>query len=146
MRNLILGAVLACLGTASPALSDDGAVVTHTFQGSFDDATFAVENAIVNHGLVIDSVSHVGEMLARTKADVGGTKDLFENADLFQFCSALLSRKVIEADIRNIAHCPYRIFVTSKDGEVTVGYLGMPEGPMKEVEALLDSIVREAIE
>ena len=145
MRNLALGVVLACLGTASPALSDDGAVVTHTFNGSFDDATFAVENAIINHGLVVDGISHVGEMLARTKDDVGGSKDLFEAADLFQFCSAAISRKVIEADIRNIAHCPYRIFVSSKDGAVTVGYLAMPEGPMKEVEALLDSILREAI-
>jgi uncharacterized protein (DUF302 family) len=146
MRNLVVGAILACLIAAPPARSDDSPVVTHTFQGSFDDATFAVENAIINHGLVIDSVSHVGEMLARTKDDVGGGKDLFENADLYQFCSALISRKVMEADIRNIAYCPYRIFVFSKDGVVTIGYPGMPEGPMKEVEALLDSIVREAAE
>ena len=144
----ILGIALAALAliATGQAAADDRAAVAYEFNGSYEDATFAVENAIVNQGLVVDTVSHVGEMLARTKDDVGGTEDLFEAADLYQFCSAALSRKVMEADPLNIAHCPYRIFVTQKDGKVSVGYLVMPEGPMKEVEALLDKIAREAVE
>jgi len=61
------------------------------------------------------------------------------------FCSAVLSRKVMEADPMNIAHCPYGIFVTDKDGKVSVGYRNYPDGPMQEVQSLLDDIVREAV-
>jgi hypothetical protein len=45
----------------------------------------------------------------------------------------------------NIAHCPYGIFVAERDGAVIVGHRTYPEGPMQEVEALLDDIVREAV-
>jgi uncharacterized protein (DUF302 family) len=138
----------ACLVTlslcAGAAAADETAVV-HPFDGSFEDATFAVETAIVGRGLVIDYVSHTGEMLARTAADVGSDVTLFEAADIFLFCSAVLSRKVMEADPMNIAHCPYGIFVAEREGEVMVGHRTYPEGPMQEVEALLESIVLEAV-
>ncbi|WP_425403587.1 DUF302 domain-containing protein [Hwanghaeella sp.] len=117
----------------------------YEYEGQFADAAFDVESAIVDRGLVIDYVSHVGEMLKRTKDDVGGSKDVFENADIYLFCSAVLSREVMEADPANIAHCPYKVFVTENaGGEVQVGYQIMPDGPMKKVEALLDDIARGA--
>ena len=112
---------------------------------SFEDATFSVESAIIGRGLVIDLVSHTGEMLERTRADVGSDIVLFDAADVFLFCSASLSRKVMEADPMNLAHCPYGIFVSDREGEVTVGYRNYPEGPMQEVQAFLDEIVREAV-
>lgn len=143
MRKAIFATVLAL--TASAAAAGDQAV-TYPFDGSFEDATFAVESAIVGRGLVIDYVSHTGEMLNRTGADVGSTKPLFAEADIFLFCSAQLSRKVMEADPMNIAHCPYGIFVADQAGEVMVGYRQYPEGDMQEVQALLDSIVKEAME
>lgn len=117
----------------------------YPFEGSFEDATFAVESAIVDKGLVIDHVSHTGEMLARTAADVGSDKKLFDGADVFLFCSAVLSRRVMEADPMNIAHCPYTIFVMDRDGKVSIGYRNMPEGPMQEVQAMLDEIVKAAL-
>ena len=83
--------------------------VTVPFDGSFEDATFAVESAIVGEGLVIDYVSHVGEMLNRTGGDVGSDAMIFQNADIFLFCSAVISRQVMEADPMNITHCPYGI-------------------------------------
>lgn len=133
----------AFLLPASAALAGDVAVVV-PFDGSFDDATFAVETAIVGRGLVVDHVSHVGEMLARTGADVGSDVTLFEAADVFLFCSAVLSRKVMEADPMNVVHCPYGVFVAERDGAVILGHRTYPDGPMKEVEALLDAIVTEA--
>ncbi len=115
------------------------------FDGSFDDATFAVENAIVGKGLVIDHVSHVGDMLNRTGADVGSTAKVFDNADVFLFCSAVVSREVMEADPMNIEFCPYGIFVTDRDGQVMIGHRSFPDGPMQNVQALLDEIVAEAV-
>ncbi|NKB29562.1 MAG: DUF302 domain-containing protein [Rhodobacteraceae bacterium] len=126
------------------ALAEDA--VTTEFEGSFDDATFAVENAIIGQGLVIDYVSHVGDMLARTGADVGSAQQLFVDADIFLFCSAVVSREVMEADPMNIAHCPYGIFVTETAGGVSIGRRDYPDGPMDKVEALLDGIIAEAAE
>jgi uncharacterized protein (DUF302 family) len=114
------------------------------FDGSFDDATFAVESAIVGKGLVIDSVSHVGDMLNRTGQDVGSEVTIFDNADIFLFCSAVISREVMEADPMNIEFCPYGIFVTDREGQVMVGYRSYPDGPMQKVQALLNDIVAEA--
>jgi len=142
IRNALLSAALGL--SAGAAIAQDEAVV-YTYDGSFDDAAFGVESAIVGRGLVIDFVSHTGEMLARTAEDVGSDVKLFEAADIFLFCSAVLSRKVMEADPMNIAHCPYGIFVAERDGQVMVGYRDLPEGPMDEVEALLEDIVQEAI-
>lgn len=134
----------AMLAIATPALA--GEAITHSYDGSFDDAIFAVETAIVGQGLVIDYVSHVGEMLNRTGADVGSDKVIFDAADIFIFCSAVVSREVMEADPMNIVHCPYSIYVTDKDGAVTIGHRDYPEGPMDKVEALLAGIVKEAMD
>ena len=119
---------------------------TYPFDGSFEDATFAVEDAIISRGLVIDYRSHVGEMLARTGADVGSDVKIFDAADVFLFCSAVLSRKMMEADPLNVAQCPYSVFVMDREGQVSVGYRHMPDGPMQEVQSFLDEIAREVTE
>ncbi|AXI47211.1 DUF302 domain-containing protein [Sulfitobacter sp. SK012] len=123
----------------------DGTSTVYDFDGSFDDATFSVESAIIGKGLVIDYVSHTGEMLNRTGADTGSDVKLFDEADIFIFCSAVVSRKVMEIDPMNIAHCPYGIFVAEREGKVMVGYRNYPEGAMQEVQRLLDGIVQEAV-
>ncbi len=143
MRKLLFSGALALF--AGSALAADQAT-TYAFDGSFEDAAFAVESAIIGRGLVIDYVSHTGEMLNRTAADVGSDTELFTEADIFLFCSAQVSRKVMEADPMNLAHCPYGIFVAERDGAVMVGYRNYPEGEMQEVQTLLDGIVREAME
>ncbi|MDM7931457.1 DUF302 domain-containing protein [Tabrizicola sp.] len=130
------------LGTGVAVAQD---ATTYPFDGTFEDATFAVESAIIGKGLVIDYRSHVGDMLNRTGADVGSAVTVYDSADVFLFCSAVLSRKVMEADPMNIAHCPYGIFVTDRDGAVAIGYRNLPDGPMQEVQELLDGIAREAV-
>ncbi len=142
MKRFVIAGILAL--TAGSAMAADQSV-TYPFEGSFDDAAFAVENAIIGRGLVIDYVSHTGEMLNRTGADVGSTKELFNEADIFLFCSAQVSRSVMEADPMNIAHCPYGIFVADQGGEVMIGYRTYPDGEMQEVQALLDDIVKDAM-
>lgn len=139
MKHLLAAAAMVL---ASAAVAEEP--ITTTVDGTFDDATFAIESAIVGKGLVIDYVSHVGEMLNRTGADVGSDTKLFDAADVFLFCSAVVSREVMEADPMNISHCPYGIFVADRDGEVIVGYRDYPEGAMQRVEDLLAEIVAEA--
>ena len=133
------------LATALPAHAQD--MVTYTTDQSFDDVVFGVENAIIDQGLLVEYVSHVGEMLARTRADVGSDVVLFQSAEVFSFCSAALSRKVMEADVMNLRFCPYGIFVMQQPDSdaVTIGYRTYPDGAMQEVQALLDTITKAAI-
>ena len=133
------------MSLALPLSAFAGDTVAIPFEGSFEDATFAVETAIVGQGLVIDYVSHVGDMLNRTGADVGSDKAIFANADIFVFCSAVISREMMEADPMNIAHCPYGVFVAESDSGVVIGRRDYPDGPMEKVEALLDQIIDEAV-
>jgi uncharacterized protein (DUF302 family) len=142
MKNFSICAFVGIM--ALPAAAQEA--VTYPFDGSFDDATFSVENAIIGRGLVIDYVSHTGEMLNRTAADVGSDNMLFEGADIFLFCSAQLSREVMEVDPMNIAYCPYGIFVTERDGEVLVGHRTYPDGEMQKVETMLIEIIRDAVD
>ncbi|MDE0765768.1 MAG: DUF302 domain-containing protein [Amylibacter sp.] len=120
--------------------------VLYEYDGNFDDATFSVEGAIVGKGLIIDHVSHTGEMLSRTAVDVGSDKEIFKAADIFLFCSAVISRTVMEADPMNIVHCPYTIFVIEDQSGVYIGHRTYPEGPMQIVQGLLISLVNDALE
>lgn len=142
MRLFLLSAALCCASTVSATAED---AFTYSFDGSFDDATFAVESAIVGQGLVIDFVSHVGEMLNRTGSDVGSDAMIFKNADIFLFCSAVVSRQVMEKDPMNITHCPYGIFVLETEDGVIVGHKDYPDGSMQVVENMMQQIVAEAI-
>ena len=143
MRPTLIAAAFLAAATATSATAQEA--ITHAFDGSFEDATFAVESAIIGRGLVIDYVSHTGEMLNRTGADIGSDIVIFDAADIFLFCSASLSREVMEADPMNIAHCPYAIFVADREGEVMVGYRSYPEGAMQAVQSLLEDISQEAV-
>ena len=143
IRKTLAGFGLSCC-LYSMAMADDMAVL-HAYDGAFDDATFSVESAILDAGLVIDYVSHTGEMLARTGADLGSEVTIFDAADVFLFCSAVVSRRVMEVDPMNIVHCPYSIFVADQQGGVVIGYHNYPDGIMKEVQALLEGIVQEAL-
>jgi len=87
-------------------------------------------------------------MLERTKADVGGTKSIYAHADVFDFCSAELSRAAMEADPLNIRFCPYRIFTFQEnaEGPVVIGYDSLPnDAVMQDVQKLLDSLARAAV-
>lgn len=136
---------VACLA-APPVSAQD--IVTYSSDQSFADVAFGLENAILNEGLVIDSVSHVGDMLERTRGDVGSDQRLYDQADTYSFCSASVSREVMEADPMNIAFCPYDIFIVDPvgdEGDVMIGYRAFPEGEMQRVQALLDRLTRAAI-
>ena len=145
MRHLTLATALMLL--AAP-LQAEGVSLRSTDM-SFDDVAFGVENAILGEGLVIDHVNEVGEMLARTREDVGSDVVIYEKAKTYSLCSATTSRAVMEADATLLAFCPYGIFimVRADTPEVTeIGRIDYPDGPMDEVEALLDRIIEAALD
>jgi hypothetical protein len=134
------------LAPSETSNSSDVAPRVTSYDGSFDDATFALENAIIDRGLKVDHISHIGEMLIRTGKDLGRDKTIFSAADMYLFCSAVLSREMMEADPMNIAHCPYGVFVADLgDDAVVIGHRAYPDGVMQKVETLLADIVAEAV-
>ena len=140
----LTGAITPAL--ADPANSDQ--MVHYITDQSFDDVVFGLENAILDQGLVIDSVSHTGAMLERTRQDVGSDVTIFTQADVFSFCSAKLSREVMEADWQNLMFCPYNIFVATRPDtpdETIIGFRAFPQGEMQKIQTLLDTITRTAI-
>lgn len=141
-----LSILAALIAWTSLAVAQEN--ITYTTDESFDDVVFGLENAILDEGLIIEGVSRVGEMLERTGPDVGSEVTVFLAADVYSFCSARLSRKVMEADPMNLQYCPYTIFVAQlpdAPDETIIGFRTFPEGPMREVQALLDTIAKSAI-
>ena len=122
----------------------------------FEDAKANAEMAIAERGLVISSVSHVGEMLERTGKDLGATVKLYEKADIIEFCSAVLSRKMMEADRRNVAFCPFAVslyVLPEEPGKVYVAFrrpavLAAPASApaLQEAEEMLRGIAQETLE
>jgi uncharacterized protein (DUF302 family) len=137
-------------------MADPHPIVAYSKRAKFDDVRDDLKSAIEAKGLVIDYQSFVNRMLERTGKDVGSARKLYADAQAFVFCSAALSRKTMEADPANAALCPYSVMVyaTAQDpGTVHVSYRRpwRPDGSaaskaaLKQVEALLDGIAREAL-
>jgi hypothetical protein len=134
--------------TSVRAASDD--VMTVETDAAFADVATGVENAIVNRGYTIDYHGFIGDMLKRTAGDVDAGKALYKDAEFFTFCSAVVSREVMEADIGDIAYCPYVVFVYEAEanpGTVVVGHRMLPAGGERDqVNVLLGEIVSSAAE
>jgi len=152
----ILTAAMLLVGWPQLALADGAHMAVFTRQGSFADIRESVEMAITGRGFVINNVSHVGDMLERTGKDLGGGKQVFIKAESLEFCSATVSRKMMEADPDNIVFCPYIISIyvlPEKPGEVRVAYrktqiVGSTASKksLKAVNELLTEIIKEAMQ
>ncbi len=129
---------------------------TYVKKGAIADTLTDLEEAIISKGLKIDYKGNVGGMLDRTGADVGSTKKVFTGAQYFQFCSASLTRQMVEADPANVGYCPFIVFAyesAAQPGEVVAGYRTLGPGSnedsvkaIKAVTKMLDDIVKEAME
>jgi len=137
-------------------MADPHPIVAYSKRGRFEDVRDDLKLAIEGKGLVIDYHSYLGRMLERTGKDVGSGRRLYAHAEAFVFCSAVLSRKTMEADPANAAFCPYTlvVYATAEDpGTVHVAYQRpwRPDGgaasqaALKEVEVLLDGLAKEAV-
>lgn len=125
-----------------------GEAITYTVQEDIEDVLFLLESEIIGRGLKIDNVSHVGAMLDRTALDVGAKEKIFYRAEVYSFCSATVSRQVMEINPANLSYCPYTIFAyTTPDSmdTTTVGFDDFPENEMQLVEDLLNGIVKDAL-
>jgi len=152
--RFLKGIALTLLLTAATwVCAQSEPVVEVKARGSFDDVKQMLILAIENRGLVVNHQSPVGEMLERTGKDIGASKRVYERAELVEFCSATLSRQVMEADHRLLALCPFGIGIYVLPGETGIVHLVYRKAPesagpaasaLTQVNRLLQEIVQEA--
>jgi len=153
VRMVVAFIILVSVNITSAVTMEN--VETRQIKGSFEDVYFDLKNAIINKGLVIDTVLYVADMLKRTGKDVGSTKPIYLDGQTFGFCSAKLSRATMEADPENLAFCPYTIFIyeaADTPNTITVGYRKLSGGTSPQskkalaaVNEFLSSIVKDVI-
>lgn len=145
--------LMLVLAWCAPAFAAGSHMVVKAVKGSFQDVRDSLVFAINGQGLVVNAVSHVGEMLERTGKDLGFTNKVYEHAEALEFCSAALSRKMMEADPDNIVFCPYTIYIYERPDQPGTVYLayrrpladkGKQTPVLKEVEKLYQAILSDA--
>ena len=153
LKNLIIAGI-GLLAMAQNAAAD-GAVVVRAIEGGFEEIRERVVFAVQSQGLVVDHTSDVGGMLARTGKDLGETDQIFGDAEVLEFCSALVSRRMVQADPQLLAFCPYGIAVYTLPNKPQTTYVSYrrlvtnlvtpaQKQALERVEALLAAIVEEA--
>lgn len=152
MKKIIALIALACLPWS--ALAAESFSVVFKAQGKYGDVRDQVQTSIEGKGLKINHTNQIAGMLERTGKDIGATKQVYENGEQFEFCSAKISREMMEADPHAIVMCPYIISVYTIPGDKTVYIAYRKPGPAKapalkkalgDVEKLLTEIIKDAL-
>ncbi len=152
MMKLLVAATTFLLVCGYAQASDQ---MVQAVKGKFSDVKENVEMAITNRGLVINSTSYIGNMLDRTGSAVGDTTKIYLKAETFEFCSAVYSRGMMEADPKNIVYCPYAIAIYVLPRAPKTVYIAYRRPPvtgsakskvaLKKVDKLLADIVQSAM-
>lgn len=156
MRTLIIALLLIPTGvtlSAAPSPSSEPVAVYQSTE-SYDDVKANLEMAITDRGMLITNVLHISDMLARTAADTGLDKKIYQKAESMEFCSIQMSYQMSLAHPANMATCPLTISIyqTPEDPQHTyVAYrraklLGDAEEVQNALDGMLQSIVSDALE
>lgn len=116
---------LAALHAPLFASAAQGPYVTLTSEAAFEEVMDNLRGAIEERGLYINNQMHLGEMLERTGKDLGFEGRVYLKAESLEFCSAILSRRMVEEDPRRIVNCPFivSVYVLASDpGKTVVAY------------------------
>jgi uncharacterized protein (DUF302 family) len=152
MKKLLV--VCAMLSLPLTAQAAESYTALFKAQGEFQDVRDMLQIAIEGKGLKITNTNQIAGMLDRTGKDIGETRKVYENAEQFEFCSATISRQMMEADPHSIVMCPYSVVVYTIPNDKTV-YLAYrkpadTKNPalkktLVELEKLLTDIIKDAM-
>ena len=155
-KFVILSSVLAFLLGAGPSWSggEGEPVVVYAASSDFEDVIDNIKMAVEDRGMLVSGTLHVQDMLTRTGKDLGFDKNVYLHAESVEFCSALMSHRMVSADPRNLVICPFTIAayeLAEKPGQVYIAYrkqllAGEATEATNAVVKMLDEIAREAAE
>ena len=152
MKKVLAFCVLFCLSL--PAMSADSYSVLFKTQGDFQYVRDSVQSAIEGKGLKINHTNKIAEMLERTGKDLGAAKQVYVNGEQFEFCSARISRQMMEADPHAMVLCPYiiSVYTIPNDKNVYIAYRkpAASKNPalkkaLADVDRLLTEIIKDAM-
>lgn len=151
----VLLITLPALSLAADSPVDSNRAI-YSAVGVFEDVRDDISDAILERGMVISSVSRVGEMLQRTGKDLGDSRPIYLEAEVLEFCNAAISRRALKADPHSIVYCPYKIAVYSLPDTPERIYLAYPklrasvagesETALNAVEDMLRGIIEGVVE
>ncbi len=154
--KLFLTVVLMAYSLGSHAADKDSYSVVYTAHGDFEFIRDAVAAAVEGQGLKINHFNKISAMLDNTAAAVGSTRKVYLNAEQIEFCSATVSRQMMEADPHSVAMCPYIISIYNLPADPKTIYISYRKPPVvsspksraafRAEEKLLDSIIKEGIQ
>lgn len=141
--------VLLSLLSISTALVADDTVVVTVSQSDFRTAHDGLIEAIESEGLVVGSVLPFRDMLARTA--VGDGTIPYGEAEIVQFCSAMLAAELVREAPAQLTLCPLSIALytlTGNSSEIRLAYRlpGDSTAGRQRAESLLRRIVQRAAE
>ena len=155
-KSVILTLALTFMLGAGPSWSEEenGSVVVYPADSDFEDVVENIKMGVEDRGMLVSGTLHVQEMLARTGKDLGFDKNVYLHAESVEFCSALMSHRMVAADPRNLVICPFTIAayeLAAEPGQVYIAYrkqflTGDADEATKAVMTMLDDIAREAAE
>ncbi|HEY9145355.1 MAG TPA: DUF302 domain-containing protein [Thiobacillus sp.] len=152
MKKFLAVCAIACMPLS--AMAADAYTVLFKTQGTFQDVRDSLQFAIEGKGLKINHTNKIAEMLARTGPEIGATRQVYVDGEQFEFCSATISRKMMEADPNAMVMCPYivSVYTVPNDKSVYIAYRkpGPTRNPalkkaLADVEKLLNDIIKQAM-
>ncbi len=151
---LSIGSLLFSPSSPAILVSDADPVVLYSSTEDFDTIKENIETAITNRGLLVSGTLHVSDMLNRTGKDLGFPEPLYIKAESLEFCSALVSHRMTQADPVNLTMCPFTIAVyvkTSEPQQVYVAFrkpilAGEAQTVTAAIQEMLHSIIKEALD
>ncbi|NDP47317.1 MAG: DUF302 domain-containing protein [Sulfuriferula multivorans] len=152
MKRLIAVCAMLCLPLS--AIAAENYTMLFKTHGTFQNVRDSVAMAIEGKGLLITHSNHIAEMLARTGKDLGASKQVYDFGEQMEFCSATVSRVMMEADPHAMVLCPYSVSVYKlpNDEHIYVAFRKPPTSKnpalkkaLADVEKLLTEIVKDAL-
>lgn len=151
IRMILLSLLAGSVAAATP--EPNTAVHIYKAKSDFASVKQNLEDAITNRGLTLRDSLHIAEMLERTAKAMGAKKTVYAEAEVLEFCSAVLTQHFVEANPANIALCPLTLAVyrpTSEPQQVYISFrkpVLASDNPevLDSIEKLLTEIVEESL-
>ncbi len=148
---LLFISLLSCSFAATRQPEKIGPALVYQAEMDFEDAKLNLRDAIEAQGMVISSTLHAQAMLDRTAKSISGKGNIYDKAEIIQFCKVDLSHQLVSANPHNLVLCPYAIAVYSLKEKPEIVYFSyrtpyLEETVVKKIQELLDKLILEAID
>jgi len=140
---------IACFANITSA----NTTISQAVDNSYEDVRSNLIDAIEEKALNISKIYHASGMLNRTKDSIQNAKEIYQQAEIIEFCSAKISHQLVLANHLNIASCPFKIALytlNSNPKQTHIIYTKLKpldkqsEAPTNKANQLVESLVESA--